>query len=269
LNLSYSTPIVADAGIEDFNEQAIASKNHSVSMFFTGEQNTVVVNMTLHEKCVVVLSGGPDSVTVAYWAKDQGYDVSGLTFKYGQLATNEIHYAEKTANTLQIPHQIIDLSALRNIFRGVTSLVDDTIAMTSTFSQPIIVPFRNGIFLSVAVAYAASIHATRIFYGAQRSDATFYPDCRPEFYHAFENTAQLGTDSPIVIDAPFSDIPKSEIITLGTQLGVPYQDTWSCYINQDKHCGQCESCRNRQNAFREANIRDPTEYLVTSNEPVH
>jgi 7-cyano-7-deazaguanine synthase len=221
--------------------------------------------MTLDKKCVVVLSGGPDSVTVAYWAKDQGYDVSGLTFKYGQIATKEIHYAEIVANSLQIPHQIIDLTALQNIFRGVTSLVDDKIAMTATFSQPIIVPFRNGIFLSVAVAYAASIHATRIFYGAQRSDAAFYPDCRPEFYQSFEKTAQLGTDSQIVIDAPFSDNPKSEIIKLGTQLGVPYHNTWSCYLNQDVHCGQCESCRNRHHAFRDANIRDPTEYLVTIN----
>jgi 7-cyano-7-deazaguanine synthase len=238
-------------------------------MFFTREHNTVVVNMTLHEKSVVVLSGGPDSVTVAYWAKDQGYDVSGITFKYGQIATSEIHYAKKAANNLQIPHLIIDLAALQNIFRGVTSLVDDTIAMTATFSQPIIVPFRNGIFLSVAVAYAVSIHATQIFYGAQRSDASFYPDCRPEFYQSFEKAAQLGTDSPIMIDAPFSDIPKSEIIKLGTQLGVPYDHTWSCYLNQDVHCGQCESCRNRQNAFRDANIHDPTEYLVTINESVY
>lgn len=223
-----------------------------------------MVNMTSKEKCVVVLSGGPDSVTVVYWAKDQGYDVSGLTFKYGQIATKEIHYAEEVANNLNIPIQIIDLTALQDIFRGVTSLVDETIAMTSTFSQPIIVPFRNGIFLSVAVAYAMSLKATRIFYGAQLSDAEFYPDCRLEFYQSFEKTAQVGTDSHIVIDAPFSDIPKSEIIKLGTELGVPYHRTWSCYLSKPKHCGQCESCRNRKNAFRDANINDPTEYLVNS-----
>ena len=217
--------------------------------------------MISKEKCIVVLSGGPDSVTVAYWAQAQGYTVSGLTFTYGQIALKEIQSAQQVAAELGIPLQIIDLSSLKEIFQGVTSLVDENIHMTSTFSQPIIVPFRNGIFLSVAVAYANSVHATRIFYGAQRSDAAFYPDCREVFYASFEQTARLGTDTPIVIDAPFSDIPKSEIIKLGTQLEVPYHLTWSCYLNKTQHCGQCESCRNRKNAFLDAGINDPTQYL--------
>jgi 7-cyano-7-deazaguanine synthase len=133
--------------------------------------------------------------------------------------------------------------------------------MTTDFSQPIIVPFRNAIFLSVAVAYAISINSKYIFYGAQGSDAQHYPDCRKEFYNSFEQTARLGTNEELEIEAPFSNVPKSEIIKLGTKLGVPFHLTWSCYLNLAKHCGKCESCINRKNAFKQSGLTDPTEYI--------
>jgi len=211
-------------------------------------------------KCVVVLSGGPDSSTVAYWAKKQGYTIHAITFKYGQIATKEIECAQKIAEKLAIPIKIVDLSSLREIFAGVTSLCDETIPMTSSFSKPIIVPFRNAIFLSIAVAYATSIGATKIFYGAQGSDELFYPDCRKEFYKSFETAAKLGTGHEISIEAPFHNIQKSAIIKLGSELSVPFDLTWSCYLNNQKHCGICESCINRKKAFNEAGMRDPTEY---------
>lgn len=212
------------------------------------------------KKCVVVLSGGPDSTTVAYWAKDQGYDVHALTFNYGQIAKIEIHRAVMIAKELDIPHIKIDISNLKEIYSGVTSLVDESIPITPNFSQPIVVPFRNGVFLATAVAYAASIGANDIFYGAQGSDEPYYPDCRQTFYEAFEQAAKLGTELPIFINAPFSDIPKSEILKKGQQLGVPFQLTWSCYYNGPLHCGKCESCINRKRAFQKAHISDPTEY---------
>lgn len=212
------------------------------------------------ERCVVVLSGGPDSTTVAYWAKRQGYETHALTFNYGQIAQKEIEYAVKTAERLGIQIKIIDISSLKAIYTGTTSLVDEAIPMTSDFSQTIIVPFRNGVFLSIAVAYAVSIRASRIFYGAHGSDESYYPDCRKEFYKAFETAAKLGTEQEIVIEAPFRNLPKSEIIKEGAKLGVPLQETWSCYLNGWKHCGRCESCMNRKEAFREARIPDPTEY---------
>lgn len=213
------------------------------------------------EKSVVVLSGGPDSTTVAYWAKKQGYDLHAMTFKYGQIATKETEYAKLIAEMLAIPIKLVDLSALRDIFVGVTSLCDERIPLTPSFSQPIIVPFRNAIFLSTAVAYATAIGATRIFYGAQGSDESFYPDCRKEFYKSFEVAARLGTDRQLFIEAPFSDIRKSDLIRIGSDLGVPFDLTWSCYRNGPKHCGECESCVNRKNAFREAGVADPTEYM--------
>lgn len=216
--------------------------------------------MTQNEKCVVVLSGGPDSATVAYWAKKQGYDVYCLSCKYGQIASKEVEHAELIAKKLGASLQVIDLSSLKDIYLGVTSVCDANIEMTENFSQPIIVPFRNAIFLSVAVAYAVSVGATKIFYGAHGSDEPFYPDCRKEFYKSFEATARLGTDEEITVESPLSGGPKSDVIKRGLELGVPFELTWSCYFGGDKHCGKCESCVNRKRAFMEAQIKDPTEY---------
>jgi 7-cyano-7-deazaguanine synthase len=214
----------------------------------------------MNKKCVVVLSGGPDSATVAYWAKKQGYELSVITFKYGQIATKETESARKIAEKLMVSIKTINISSLKEVFGEVTSLCNKAIPMTSSFSRPIIVPFRNAIFLSVAVSYAASICASKIFYGAQRSDEPFYPDCRREFYKAFEKAAQLGTSTDVCIEAPFSNRTKFETIKIGAELGVPFELTWSCYFNGLKHCGKCESCINRKKAFKEAKICDPTEY---------
>jgi 7-cyano-7-deazaguanine synthase len=216
--------------------------------------------MTKTNKCIVVLSGGPDSTVVAYWAKKQGYDVHCLSFKYGQIAEKEVKQATLIAEDLGVPVKVIDMSNLKDIFLGVTSLCDRNIALTSAFSQPIVVPFRNAIFLSIAVSYAAAIGAGKIFYGAQASDAKFYPDCREEFYKSLEQTARLGTEMNIQIQAPFSDILKSELIKIGANLGVPFELTWSCYLDKEKHCGKCESCVNRRNAFMQAGVADPTAY---------
>lgn len=214
------------------------------------------------KKCVVVLSGGPDSATVAYWAKKQGYIVYGLAFKYGQIAEKETESAQKIADNLNIPLKILDLTSLRDIFAGITSLCDEDIEMTSSFSQPIIVPFRNAIFLSIAVAYSISIKAKVIFYGAQASDQQFYPDCRKAFYESFEKTAQLGTDEELTISTPFNEMKKSDVLKLGFKLGVPFDLTWSCYLSGSKHCGKCESCVNRKSSFREAGLIDPTDYAI-------
>jgi 7-cyano-7-deazaguanine synthase len=210
-----------------------------------------------NKRCVVVLSGGPDSAVVAYWAKKQGYQIYPITFKYGQIAQKETECAQKIAEKLGATTKIIDLSALKEIFSGVTSLCNTDIPLTSEFSPPIIVPFRNAIFLSAAVAYAVSVGAETIFYGAHGSDEPFYPDCRREFYEAFEKAAQLGTDQEITIQAPFSGMQKSDLIKIGTELGVPFELTWSCYLNSAKHCGKCESCVNRKKAFKEAGVSDP------------
>ncbi len=211
-------------------------------------------------KCVVVFSGGPDSASVAYWAKDRGFEVNLITFDYGQIAKIEIEHAKRIALEMEVAHKVVDLSSLEGIYSGVTSLVDTGIQMTGEFSDPIIVPFRNGVFLAVTVAYAASVGADTILYGAHGSDEENYPDCRREFYKAFEAAARLGTETQITIDAPFSGMTKAEMLGRGVELGVPFHLTWSCYRNGPLHCGACESCNNRRRAFQEAGVPDPTEY---------
>ena len=214
------------------------------------------------KNCVVVLSGGLDSSTVAYWAKTQGYQIYPITFKYGQIAVKETNAAQKIAENLDTNIKIIDLSALKEIFSGATSLVNRDIPLTSEFSAPIIVPFRNAIFLSAAVAYSITVGSKEIFYGAQGSDEMFYPDCRREFYEVFEKAARLGTCEEIKILAPFSSSTKAGLIKEGAKLGVPFTLTWSCYLDGEKHCGKCESCVNRKKAFKEAGVVDPTKYEV-------
>lgn len=216
--------------------------------------------MGITEKAVIILSGGPDSVTVAYWAKEQGYDVSAITFNYGQKAQIEIKRAREIAEGLGIKHQVVDLSNLSQIYQGVTSLVDKGLDVSSEFTEPIIVPFRNGVFMAVTVAFADGVGANHIYYGAHSSDEPFYPDCRREFYEAFQKAARLGTEREIFISSPYSDIKKSEVLAEAVRLGVPLDMTWSCYLNGAVHCGVCESCNNRKNAFREAGIEDPTKY---------
>lgn len=210
--------------------------------------------------CVVVLSGGPDSATVAYWAKAQGYQIYLITFNYAQIAVKETVAAQKIAANLNVTTKIINLSALKEIFNDVTSLCNKDIPLTSEFSSPIIVPFRNAIFLSAAVAYAVSVGADHIFYGAQASDEPNYPDCRREFYKAFEKAARLGTEQDIKIEAPFNGYKKSDLLKDALRLGVQLELTWSCYLDGEKHCGKCESCLNRKKAFSEAGIADQTEY---------
>ena len=185
-----------------------------------------------------------------------------ITFNYGQIAVKETAAAQKIAESLGTKTKNVDLSALKEVFGDVTSLCNTNIPLTSEFSQPIIVPFRNAIFISVAVSYAVSVGADKIFYGAHGSDEPFYPDCRREFYEAFEKAAMLGTGESISIQAPFSGKRKSEVIKKGVELGVPFEFTWSCYRNAEKHCGKCESCVNRKKAFQESGILDVTNYEV-------
>ncbi|MCP4482705.1 MAG: 7-cyano-7-deazaguanine synthase QueC [bacterium] len=206
------------------------------------------------KKAVVLLSGGLDSTTTLYWAIDQGYECYALIFNYGQKHYKEVKIAENIAKLLGVKYQIINLefpwkgSALldKELTIPKNRNIDDNIPLTY-------VPGRNIIFLSIATSYAEVIKAETILIGANSIDYSGYPDCRPEFIKAMQNAIMLGTkDGKINIETPLITLSKKDIILLGLSLGVPYEETWSCYIGEDEPCGVCDSCILRKKGFEEA-----------------
>jgi len=219
-------------------------------------------------KAVIIASGGIDSSALLYKMVREGFEVYVLTFIYGQKHLKEIEYAKGIAKKLEVDHKVVDLSAMKSLLSG-SALTDSNIEVpevpeTADHYETLkstIVPNRNAIFLSIAIGYAVSLEANHVFFGAHFSDRGVYPDCRKEFVEAFQNSERLANDNPdLVIDAPFVDIDKSEIVRLGAELGVPFKDTWTCYKGGEKHCGVCSSCRERKRAFVESGVPDPTEY---------
>lgn len=222
----------------------------------------------MNGKAVIILSGGIDSSTLLYDTASKGYEVSALTFIYGQKHEREIGSARAICNELSVSHRVVDLSALRPILSG-SALTDPDVEIpdvpeTSEHYDTLkstIVPNRNAIFLSIAVGYAVSTGAGSVLFGAHHSDRGVYPDCRAEFVEAFEAAERLATDMPeLRVEAPYAALDKADIVRLGAGLGVPFGLAWSCYKGGDVHCGVCSSCRERKRAFAGAGVTDPTEY---------
>lgn len=220
------------------------------------------------KRAVVLLSGGLDSTTCLAIALSQGYEVSALSFDYGQRSSSELEAARSIAIAAGVKnHHVIPLGI--GALRG-SALTDHAVMVPEKESAGIpvtYVPARNTVFLSYALALAEVSEANAIFIGVNARDYSGYPDCRPGFIHAFEVMANLATKSaiegsPIKIEVPLIMMSKAEIIQAGTALGVDYALTVSCY-QADAHgkaCGRCDSCRFRQKGFLEAGLPDPTQY---------
>ena len=219
-------------------------------------------------KAVVLLSGGLDSATILAMAMEQGFTCYTLSFNYGQRHTAELNAAKKVASAMKVAgHKTIDLD-LTQI--GGSALTDKNIAVPQSPSAGIpitYVPARNTIFLSYALAWAEVLGISDIFIGVNAVDYSGYPDCRPEYIAAFENTARLATKAgvegkPFRIHTPLIQMSKAEIIRKGTELGVDFSLTVSCYQAdaQGHACGVCDSCRFRIDGFTAAGIPDPTRY---------
>ncbi|WP_428239888.1 7-cyano-7-deazaguanine synthase QueC [Gynuella sp.] len=223
------------------------------------------------KKAVILLSGGLDSATTLYMAKDQGFDCYALSFDYGQKHSSELSAAKAVAESAGvIEHKVIPLN-LRLI--GGSALTDDTLTVPvdsdlNSSDIPITyVPARNTVFLSIAMGYAEVIGSQDIFIGVNAVDYSGYPDCRPEFIRAFEIMANLATKAAVEgqklsINTPLIDLTKAEIVTEGTRLGLNYALTVSCYQADvdGKACGVCDSCRLRAQGFADAGLSDPTLY---------
>jgi 7-cyano-7-deazaguanine synthase len=221
---------------------------------------------------VVLVSGGLDSATTLAMANHEGYDCYAMSFDYGQRHVSELQAAERVAQSLgAVEHKTIriDLDGI-----GGSALTDTRIEVPAEPTEGIpvtYVPARNTLFLSLALGWAEVLGAHDIFIGVNAVDYSGYPDCRPEFIAAFEQTANLATRAgvegkPFHIHAPLIQLSKAEIIRQGVALGVDYAITVSCYAadEQGRACGVCDSCRLRRAGFVTAGVDDPTHYKSTA-----
>jgi 7-cyano-7-deazaguanine synthase len=219
-------------------------------------------------RAVVLLSGGLDSATVLAMARAEGHECYCLSVDYGQRHRAELTAAKRVAAALSASeHRVValDLTSF-----GRSALTDLRIAVPTTASAGIpvtYVPARNTIFLSLALAWAEVLGAESLFIGANAVDYSGYPDCRPEYMRAFEAMANLATKAGVEgrrfrVRAPIMELSKAEIVRRGTELGVDYGLTISCYQAADdgSACGECDSCRLRRMGFAAAGIADPTRY---------
>jgi 7-cyano-7-deazaguanine synthase len=220
------------------------------------------------KKAVVLLSGGLDSATTLAMARAEGYECYALSFDYGQRHRCELAASDAVADALgAVEHRTVSLD-LRQF--GGSALTDDAIAVPDSGGEGIpvtYVPARNTVFLSLALAWAEVLQAHDIFIGVNAVDYSGYPDCRPEFIAAFEKMANLATKAGVegerfTIHAPLIEMSKAEIIRRGTELGVDYGMTVSCYNPSEEGlaCGRCDSCRLRAEGFAAAGVADPTRY---------
>ena len=212
---------------------------------------------------LIVVSGGMDSVTMLYEYRER--IALAVTFDYGSNhAKNEIACASLHCERLGIRHIIIPLDFMHRYFtssllQGAEAIPEgryDAENMAST-----VVPFRNGIMLSIACGMAESYGLKRVMIANHGGDHTIYPDCREDFIRKMSLAMTAGTDSKVEIFAPYTNISKSDIARHGRMLGLDYSETWSCYKGGEVHCGKCGTCIERKEAMREAGIEDSTVYL--------
>lgn len=216
---------------------------------------------------IAIVSGGMDSVTLAYLLAGQGYSLHILSFDYGQLHRKELQYAGRCAQVLGARHDVIDLRVLQRLLVG-SALTDPAVVVpdghyADETMRATVVPNRNAVMLSIAYAVATAEGADAVATGVHAGDHPIYPDCRPEFVQSFAAMQRIATAGygQAQLLAPFVHMGKHDIARLGADLGVPFADTWSCYKGQEIHCGTCGTCVERKEAFTLAGVTDPTVYL--------
>lgn len=210
----------------------------------------------------IIVSGGMDSITLLYDKKDE--IALGISFDYGSNHNaREIPFAKMHCERLGIKHIVINLGFMHQYFKsslleGADAIPEGNYADENMKST--VVPFRNGIMLSIAIGIAESNNLKKVFIANHGGDHTIYPDCRPEFIKAIDEAATAGTYVKVRIEAPYTNITKTDIARRGAELGINYAETWSCYKGGEKHCGKCGTCVERKEALEQAGITDPTEY---------
>jgi len=231
---------------------------------------------------VCIVSGGLDSICyAASLAANDGYDLYLLTFVYGQRAKREIERARYFAKVLKAKdHNVVDISFMKRLYGKTNALTDSRQKLSHDFSQSLVVPVRNAIFLTIGTAWAMSINAKVVAYGAHTGDILHYPDCRPAFVSAINEALNIAESDAIIggmrqeitmLSPAVMGLDKPALLKAGYKiLGERIFQTWSCYcagVRAGKrylHCGRCESCINRKKAFTTAQIEDKTDYATES-----
>ncbi len=215
-------------------------------------------------RAAVLLSGGLDSTTALHWAKRHHDVVAAFSFDYGSNhAAQELRCARWQAKALGVPCHELDL---KGIFAGMqSSLLSGAEAIpTGEYAEEnmksTVVPFRNGIFLAIAAGMAESLGVEGLVIAAHAGDHAIYPDCRADFMAAMSEAIRLGTYAGLQIIDPFINKDKAQIAAIGSELGVNFAHTYSCYRGGPLHCGLCATCRERKDAFLRAALPDPTLY---------
>lgn len=218
------------------------------------------------KKAVCIISGGMDSALGAYIARDSGYEIIALHFDYNQRTMKkEKECFFKISDALGAFKTIVlDLSFISTI--GGNALTDTTLQVPKDGLKDFVpityVPFRNGIFLSIAAALAQKENCSDIIIGVVEEDSSGYPDCTTDFINSMNKSINLGTgDNSINIQTPLINLSKSNIVKRAKELNVPLELTWSCYENDELACGKCDSCRLRLKGFKEAGFIDNIKYL--------
>lgn len=218
----------------------------------------------LKEKCLLVYSGGLDSTVLLYHLLNNGYNVSTITFDYGQKHKKELNSALYFTKLMSVPNQIVDMSfysklLLNNVITSKNDVPDGHYA--DEIMKKTVVPNRNLLFLTVAVGLAIDSKIDLVAIACHSGDHTIYPDCRPEFIDSANSTMSLGNWGGAKIISPFVNFTKTDIVRLGADLNVPMEKTWSCYKGWDLHCGTCGTCYERKESFELANVKDSTGYV--------
>lgn len=219
---------------------------------------------------IAIVSGGMDSVTLAYMLRETTDNLSLVSFDYGQRHRTELRYAEECADDIGARWYLVEMDALGRLLGG-SALTDSDVDVPlghyeEESMKATVVPNRNMIMLSIATGIAVAQGAKFVSTAVHAGDHAIYPDCRPTFIDLVNQTAQIATEGfhapGFTIDAPFVRMTKAEICQLGDSLGVDWTKTWSCYQGLNIHCGQCGTCVERKEAFEIAGVKDPTVYAV-------
>lgn len=221
--------------------------------------------MKQNKKALVVFSGGLDSTVALYWAMNNYELVETVSFNYGSKHNEQEHaHALKTCEKLGVKNTCIDLDFMNQYFKSDLLKSGGEIpegAYNADNMSSTVVPFRNGIMLSIAAGLAESRSLDVLVLGNHSGDHTIYPDCRPEFIAGITEAIFQGTCNNVEVVSPFCNITKTDIVKLGKELGVDFALTYSCYKGGELHCGKCGTCQERIEAFQEAGVKDPTNYI--------